>query len=146
MNVSPIAAAARLGAVVVLVTAGGVMCTTASSVGPDDTVAPGSWGGNHVAMEVTATGATLEFDCAHARIDEPLALDRTGRFTVRGTYSAERGGPVRETEDDRSRPARFAGRVTGTSMSLTISAAAGDEPLGTFNLEHGKNGVVRKCL
>jgi len=122
------------------------MCSTASSVGPDDAVARGQWGGDHVTMEVTATGATLEFDCAHARIDEPITVDRNGRFSVRGTYAAERGGPVRDTEDDRTRPAQFAGRVSGKTMSLTISAATGGEALGSFSLEHGKNGVVRKCL
>jgi hypothetical protein len=31
-------------------------------------------------------------------------------------------------------------------MRLAISAVGGGESLGCFTLEHGNNGVVRKCL
>ena len=143
MDPNPTVSARRLCAIVVFIIAAGPMC--ASSVAPD-AVARGQWGGQHVTMEVTASGATLEFDCAHGRIDEPIALDTSGRFDVRGTYAQERGGPVRETEDDRTRPVRFTGRVTGKTMSLTIAPMGGGDSLGTFALEQGKSGVIRKCL
>lgn len=33
----------------------------------------GAWGGEHIAMEVTDPGATIEYDCAHGRITEKIA-------------------------------------------------------------------------
>ena len=39
-------------------------------------IAPGSWGGNHIRMIVTAEGAAIEYDCAWGTIDEPLLADR----------------------------------------------------------------------
>src|SRR5205085_8003269 len=44
------------------------------------TVATGAWGGEHVRMEVSKTGTEIEFDCAHAQITEPIALDKRGNF------------------------------------------------------------------
>jgi len=77
-------------------------------------VPPGSWGGDHIGLEVSDTGARVEYDCAHGTIDGVLTLDAQGRFDARGAYVRERGGPVRE--DDR-RPARrhaTAGRSQAT--------------------------------
>jgi hypothetical protein len=41
---------------------------------------------------------------------------------------------------------RVVGTVDGNVMRLAISAVGGGESLGCFTLEHGNNGVVRKCL
>jgi hypothetical protein len=123
----------------------GVVLAALISTSAEDTVAAGTWGGPHITLEVTEEGATAAFDCAHGRIAERMTLDRTGRFDVRGTYAVERPGPVRETEDDEGRAVRYAGRVTGKTMRLTISADGARDPLGTFTLEHGKSGAVRRC-
>lgn len=58
-------------------------------------VAAGTWGADHVALEVTADGGRIEYDCAHGELSEPLRLDRDGRFDVTGTHTLEHGGPVR---------------------------------------------------
>jgi hypothetical protein len=108
-------------------------------------VPSGQWGGQHVRMTITDAGAELEFDCAHGRIDEPLTLDRSGRFGVRGTYSPEQPGPRREDED-RGRAVRYNGKVDGTSMVLTIDAGEGSSDLGSYTLERGKEPTIRKCL
>ena len=42
----------------------------------------GLWGGEHISLEVTEQGATIEYDCAHATIEQRIALDRRGRFDV----------------------------------------------------------------
>jgi hypothetical protein len=108
-------------------------------------VPAGRWGGQHVLMTITDAGAQLEFDCAHGRIDEPLTLDRSGRFAVRGTYAPEQPGPRREDED-RGRTVRYTGKVEGSSMVLTIDGGEGSSDLGTFTLERGKQPTIRKCL
>src|SRR3979411_2412047 len=47
----------------------------------------GLWGGEHISMEVTGQGATVEYDCAHATIGQRIALDRRGRFDVPGVQA-----------------------------------------------------------
>ena len=68
-------------------------------------VAVGSWGGDHLRIDVTPTGATIEYDCAHGTIDEPPSLDRSGRFSAAGTHTvsvqdAQIGGTVTWWIDD----------------------------------------------
>ena len=41
-------------------------------------VPTGSWGGEHIRMIVTKTGAKIEYDCALGTIDEALLLDKDG--------------------------------------------------------------------
>ena len=53
----------------------------------------GSWGGDHIRLEVTETGATVEYDCAYGSIEGPLFLDKADNFEARGIYIFERGGP-----------------------------------------------------
>lgn len=105
----------------------------------------GSWGGNHVVLTVTREGATIEFDCAHGTLQGPIRLDAEGRFETAGTYVQERGGPVREGEEDAS-PARYTGGVEGRQMTLTIAFPDGREALGPFELVHGKAARLTKCL
>jgi hypothetical protein len=115
-------------------------------IGPGDRVAASRWGGQHVALEVTADGGRVEYDCAHGNLDEPLALDRSSRFDVTGTHTPEHGGPVREDEKSESRPARFTGRVDGGRMTLTVALTDSGEILGTFTLTQGVAGLLTKCL
>jgi hypothetical protein len=107
-------------------------------------VANGQWGGQHVGMEVSDSGAHLEFDCARGRIAEPLMLNQSGVFDVKGTYSVERPGPRRE-DDSNVRAVRYAGRVEGKSMTLAMQAEGVSDPIGRYTLEHGKTPLVKKC-
>ena len=52
-----------------------------------DDAAANIWGGEHIEMEVTRDGATLEFDCATGTIAEPLPVHSQGRFSVKGTFT-----------------------------------------------------------
>jgi hypothetical protein len=110
---------------------------------PAKAVAAGTWGGDHVIVEVSEKGVQLEFDCAHGQISQPIALNERGDFDVPGTFSPEHGGPVRSDEAESSNPARYSGHVTGDTMTLTV--AQGKEKLGTFTLTRGARPVLRKC-
>jgi hypothetical protein len=116
--------------------------------GPGDRLPTGTWGGDHVALEVTVEGGRIEYDCAHGNLGEPLVVDRSGRFDVTGTHTPEHGGPVREDEALVSHPARYVGRVDGGLMTLTVTVTVTNtaETLGTFALTRGVAGRLLKCL
>ena len=105
----------------------------------------GTWGGPHIELTVGPEGATIEMDCAHGAVREPIAVGKDGRFRAAGTFVAEHGGPVRdEEEQEQGRPVVYEGKVEGKTMTLAIKA--GEEEVGTFELTHGRAGRIRKCL
>ena len=115
-------------------------------IGAEVRVAAGTWGGEHVALEVITTGGRIEYDCAHGDLAGPLTMDRSGQFEVTGTHTPEHGGPAREDEKAESRPARYAGRVDDTRMTLTVTLTDTGDILGTFALTHRVAGRLMKCL
>jgi hypothetical protein len=105
----------------------------------------GLWGGEHISMQVTERRTTVEYDCAHATIDQRIALDRRGRFDVPGMQVQEHGGPVRQNEQPAGYPVRFAGQVNGKTMKLSVRNSATKELVGTFTLVYGSDPKIRKC-
>ena len=118
-------------------------CAGASDSAPER-VPEGSWGGEHVALEVTGSGATAEFDCAHATLDEPLRL-ADGRFDVPGVYVREHGGPQRIDEQEDRHPARFEGRLEGDRLTFAVRLTDEDVTIGSFTVVRGKAPLVFKC-
>ena len=104
----------------------------------------GQWGGQGISMEVTDSGATLDFDCASGAITEPIVPDSAGKFSAKGRFARQRPGPTREGEDDRQ-PAIYSGVVDGENLSLTITLTKNSEKVGDFTLAHGKTGRIRRC-
>ena len=105
----------------------------------------GLWGGEHISMEVTEQGATIEYDCAHATIEQRITLDRRGRFDVTGMQVQERGGPVRQGEQLTSYSVRFAGQVNGKRMKLSVRNSVSKSLVGVFTLVYGDEPKLRKC-
>lgn len=105
----------------------------------------GIWGGEHVQMQVTPSGATIEFDCAHGTISQKIIPDRSGRFVVNGVYVPEHGGPVRTNEQPVNVPVTFTGQVRGQSMSLTMKRRDTRKRMGVFALSYGQEGELVKC-
>ena len=103
----------------------------------------GSWGGQHISINVGAKSATIEYDCATGVIDGPLLVDADGRFNLRGKHRMERGGPVRADEQPSDQPATYTGTIKGNTMTLTLKVGDSDEE--TFTLEKGKPGELVKC-
>lgn len=104
----------------------------------------GTWGGPHIRLEVTARHTTIEYDCAHATIDQPIILDRQGRFSVSGKQFPEHGGPVRQ-EDEEGHPARFSGQVKGNAMALRVENSTTRELIGNFTVVYGAEPRLFKC-
>ena len=111
-----------------------------------DNVLTGMWGGEHMRLEVSSSGARIEYDCAHGTIDQPMTLDSNGYFDVRGVHVKERGGPIRQGERSDALPARYTGRVQDQTMTITVMLTDSKEIAGTFTLSYGKTTRLRKCL
>ena len=110
-----------------------------------DALIPGVWGGRHIRFEVTQSGASVEYDCAHETVEGRIIVDRFGRFSVRGTHYEEHGGPVRAGETEESYPVRLTGRVGGSLMKLTVKRADTNRTVGTFNLTRDREAELFKC-
>ena len=107
-------------------------------------VAAGVWGGPHMRMQVNDDGGTVEYDCAHGTLAQPLVLDAQGRFSVTGTHTRE-GGPIRVNAAPAGQPARYTGSVQGRTMTLTATLTDKEQPVGTFTLTQGSEGRLWKC-
>jgi hypothetical protein len=92
---------------------------------------------------VEDAGGTIEFDCAHGSLDEPLLLDSSGHFDVKGRLVAE-GGPVQKDEAETARPARYRGESDGQHLSLQVTLEGGEDA-GTFSLAKGSPARLFKC-
>jgi hypothetical protein len=97
-------------------------------------------------MIVSDTGAAIEYDCAAGTISQPLRLSADGAFDWTGTHYIGHGGPSRVDEPANAHPARYTGRATDESMTLTLTLTDGAQPPQTFTLRRGGNAMVFKCL
>jgi hypothetical protein len=125
--------------------AGKVSAENNSTAANGGRLAKGVWGGDHIRFEVTDAGASVEHDCAHAEIEQPVTLDSEGRFDLKARYVVERGGPVRRDQPPPTRPARYSGRVSGDTLTLTVTLTDTDEDAGSYTLTRGSEGRIMKC-
>lgn len=113
---------------------------------PGKPLQTGVWGGDHVIMQVTDKGATLEFDCAHGTITQPMTADANGNVNVTGVFVFEKGGPTPANAQEDTHPARYTGKFDGTTLTLTITLTDQNKVVSTYKLEYGKQGRLVKCL
>jgi hypothetical protein len=129
---------------IVLLALSSVLLRADAQAAPDDSaVAPGTWGGDHIILEVSEKGAAAAFDCAHGQITQPIMPDKHGDFDVAGTFTPEHGGPVRRDETAPDLPARYSGHIDGRTMRLTVTLAK--EDFKVFTLTRGSLPNLRKC-
>jgi hypothetical protein len=113
-----------------------------------DPVAPdpvGAWGGTHIALTVTASGGTAEYDCATGTITEPVRVGSDASFDAAGTFSPGHGGPIRPGEVFPAYPARYAGRIVGDVMTLFVTRTDTAMSIGAYSLQRGVQAHVFKC-
>jgi hypothetical protein len=121
-----------------------LQCTMIGPSPGEGELVVGRWGGAHVALTLTDSGGTIEYDCAHGGLGAPVRLGRAGRFEIAGVHVREHGGPVRVGEVPDSVPARYAGHVRGDRMTLRVLVGA--DTLGPFELRRGAEPQLLKCL
>jgi hypothetical protein len=107
-------------------------------------VPAGSWGGPRAGLTVEEKGARLELDCAHGTIGRTLTMDAKGAFEADGRYFPEHGGPTLKDDRDEGRAARYAGTLSGRTLSLTVKLGDG-ETLGPYALTLGRPPRLMKC-
>ena len=102
-----------------------------------DAVPQGRWGGRNAELVVTASGASARFKCgATGMIGESLRLEGGSSFNVPGSYST----PVINLG---VQPARYAGSVSGSEMTLALSVSG--QAAGTFQLRLGTAPAFDVC-
>lgn len=138
-----IAAARRLLSLLATVLAA---CAPATTNGDSGAIVTGRWGGEHVALELTPTGGTIEYDCAHGGLTQPVRPGARGEFEAIGIHVREHGGPVREGERLDSLAARYVGRVRGEMMTLRVYTGSRPDTLGPLQLRRGGEPRLFKCL
>lgn len=123
-----------------------LLCMAAGATdAPPATPLVGIWNGERVSLELTATGGSVEFDCAHGDLEQPVVPDAKGRFDVPGHYVEEHGGPVHADEPVSGIAVRYTGRVTDGRMTLTVVLADTNTSEGTYSLDRGGESVLMKC-
>jgi hypothetical protein len=115
--------------------------------GCDADASPDTWGGRDISMEMTPQGATLQFDCAHGLVLEPIKANAKGDFIARGSYTPEHGGPISLANPPRDLPATYKGSIKGDTMRLQVVLADKDKDQSPdpYTLTRGKTGRVVRC-
>jgi hypothetical protein len=101
-----------------------------------------TWGGDHVRMTVTASGAELDFDCAAGTITE-IVPETDGPFSLKGTFTPQSSGHTRDG-GSRTGAATYSGTIDGDTMTLRI-VLSGQDQTASYVLVRGRQGNVRKC-
>jgi hypothetical protein len=102
------------------------------------------WGGEHIEIEFTKDGGTVEFDCATGSITKPLTVDAHGKFRASGTFTRERPGPTMRDVNPAT-AATYSGSMVGDTMHLHVEAGANKEVVENYVLARGQAGRVMKC-
>jgi len=103
------------------------------------------WGGRDIHLRISASGASIEFDCGHGSIAQPLKPNASGEFSVAGTYTPEIGGPIQRNNPPRDLPATYKGTISGETMHLEVLLADKSRQPPPFTLTRGSAGKLVKC-
>jgi hypothetical protein len=124
----------------------GLLLGLTGCAGVEQTGVPvtGRWGGIHVGLSLTASGGSLEYDCAAGTIG-PVVPGPYGHFSADGMHTPGMGGPEIE---DQPRPAFsviYTGTVQGDRMTFAGRLDNGVH-LGPFTLRRGAEPTIFRCL
>jgi len=122
-----------------------IVCAVMAETQKPKVIPDGTWGGDHIRIDVSDGSAIIDYDCANGTIQGPLTVNSDGKFDLRGIHNKEHGGPIRADEEPNSHPARYKGWTDGKTMTLTVTLTETNEKIGTFKLVHGRVGRVFKC-
>jgi hypothetical protein len=103
----------------------------------------GQWGGTHVNLILADTGGTVEFDCGRGTIEPGWSLSPEGRFAAIGAFYQEAGPEPLVGRPPQ--PARYAGTLFNSRLTLTVSLTEAGTHLGPFVLERDRTVQLIKC-
>ena len=71
--------------------------------------------------------------------------DANGNFTAEGTYTPQRGGPVKKDAPPQDLPATYKGTIHGDTMHLEVILADKQQQLPSLTLTRNQAGRIVKC-
>jgi len=104
-----------------------------------------AWGGRGILLRMTEQGATLQFECAHGAIQQTIQPDAAGNFSVPGTYTPERGGPIQKDNASPDLPATYKGSISGDTMHLEVIPSDKRLQPPPFTLTKGRMVKIVRC-
>jgi hypothetical protein len=110
---------------------------------PEQVVGP--WGGEHMGLVASDTGAAIEYDCASGAITQPLHVSSDGSFNWQGVFYPGHPGPERVGEQPQPHPAVYSGRIAGDAMAISLHVTDSLNITQEFTLAKGANAKVYKC-
>lgn len=123
-----------------------IMAVPAAGAAAKPKMLSGTWGGDRMNLVMTANGGEIRMDCATGTIKGRVIPDAKGRFTARGTFDAERGGPIRaEDFAARGKPAVFRGQIVGETIKLAVTQSGVTEAQ-SYTLHKGHSEKLVRCL
>lgn len=123
-----------------------IMTVPAAGAAAKPKMLTGNWGGDRMNLVMDAKGGEIRMDCASGTIKGKIVPDAKGRFTARGTFDAEGGGPVKaEDFAARGKPAVFRGQIIGNTIKLDITQNGVAEPQ-SYTLRKGHSERLVRCL
>jgi hypothetical protein len=114
-------------------------CSAATSARITEIV--GTWGGDNAGLIVSDTDVHVHIGCTLGDAVGPIHPDANGRFEATGTYNVD-AYPVSRGI---IHPAQFTGRISGLTMTLTVSLTDTARVLGPVNLTYGKEPKMGPC-
>ncbi|HEY5071310.1 MAG TPA: hypothetical protein VII63_04685 [Caulobacteraceae bacterium] len=123
------------------------MAARGAWVGPAASLAvalvTGSFGGDHVALDLGPGGGRVEFDCGAGTIDEPVRVAADGRFSVGGHIPAVAGG-VSRAQEGGGQVVRYVGTAIADTVIFTVATANGS-PSPTYRVRRGQRPRLLRC-
>jgi hypothetical protein len=125
-----------------------LMALTACTAIPAVPAGPliGNWGGQHIGLQLSGSGGTVDYDCAAGRIDGPVVPDGSGRFRAVGVHTPAMGGPERVGEQRPSYSASYSGQVSGDWMTLRVDVPSQRIVIGPYRLQRNAQPMLMRCL
>ncbi|NNM77155.1 hypothetical protein HJG53_09600 [Sphingomonas sp. ID1715] len=106
----------------------------------DASALEGQWGGPDAMLTIDAQGGELRQSCAGGRLTA-FRIKKDGSFTAKGDFEAYGAGP-QVADGAAAKPARYAGRLAGETMLLTVTAQGSTQKL---ELTKGRRVKLIRC-
>ena len=123
-----------------------IMAVPAAGASAKPKMLSGTWGGDRMIMTMSPSGGDIRMDCATGTIKGKIIPDAKGRFTARGTFDQESGGPTLAKDFPyKGKPAIFRGQVLGDTIKLAITQNGVAQPV-SYTLRKGERPLLVRCL